>query len=128
MIVISIISCERAVRTDNLRSTVRELHVLELRQITLLCVARALRATLFDSRKSLHLLVISEAEIQSREKRRDREKDSETKVFAKVGDGRVHHLLTSIGAQVVTFRNPILFLGGALKPKARSESINPVSN
>lgn len=126
--IISIVSCERAVRTDNPRPTVIELHVLELRQITLLCVARALRASLSDSRKFLYLLVTSEAGSQFREKRHDRAKDRETKVFANAVNEQVYHLLTSIGAQVVTFRKPILFLGGALIPNSRSESINPVSN
>ena len=126
--VIRIVPGEPAVRAENLRPTVVELHVLELRQITLLCKARALRAALSDSRESLHLLVASEAEIHSRDKGHARAKDSETKVFANAVDERVYHLLTSIGAQVVTFRKPILFLGGALTPKARSESINPVSN
>ena len=125
---IRIVSVERAVRAENLRPTVVELHVLELRQITRLCVAGTLRAALFDNREFLHLIVASEAGIQSRYKGHDREKDSETKVFANVVGERVYHLLTSIGAQVVTFRKAILFLGGALTPKARSESINPVSN
>lgn len=125
---ICIVSCECAVRTDNPRPTVIELHVLELRQITLLCVARDLRAALSDSRKSLNLLITPEAESQSREKRHDRAKDRETKGFANAVDERVYHLLSSTGAQLMTFRNPILFLGGALVPKSRSESINPVSN
>ena len=126
--IICIVSCQCAVRTDNPRPTVIELLVLELRHITLLCVARDLRAALSDSRKSLNLLLTPEAGSQSREKRHDRAKDRETKVFANAVDERVYDLLTSIGAQVVTFRKPILFLGGALIPKSRSESINPVSN
>ena len=73
--VIRIVSDVEAVRAENVRLTVVELHVLELRQITLLCVARALRAALFDNRKFLHLLFASETEIQSRDKGHDREKD-----------------------------------------------------
>ena len=61
MMVISIVSCERAVGTQYLRPTVIELHILELRQVILLCEARALRAALFDDGKSLHLFVTLEA-------------------------------------------------------------------
>ena len=128
MVVISIAPCKHTVRTDDLRASVIEFHVLELRQITLSCVARVLRAALFDNRKSLHLSITSESEIASREKKYDRENISETKVFANAVDDRVYHLLTSKGAQFVTFRKPTLFLGGALKPNARSESIDPVAN
>ena len=61
MMVISIVSCEIAVGTQYLRLTVMKLHILELRQVILLCEARALRAALFDDRKSVHLFFTLEA-------------------------------------------------------------------
>ena len=61
MMVVSIASYKRAVGAKYPRLAVIELHVLELRQVITLCKARALRAALFDNRKSLHLLVTLEA-------------------------------------------------------------------